>query len=320
MNVTLRQLRAFVAVARTGSFTLAAESLFITQSALSGLIKELEQALGMRVIDRSTRRARLSDVGRDLFPLVEKILHDLDRVMDEVAQRQALKTGVVRVAAPQLMASTLLPEIVAAYAKEQPAIRVKILDCAVESVMSRVFSGEVDFGIGPERDPNSDILATTLFRGPFMVVFPPGHPLGELERIRWRDIVAYPMTTLHGQFTERLALDLRAAERDLNFSPTHQVAFMSTALAMVNAGMGITVCVSYAASLVDLYRLELRPLHEPEVFRNFYLFTRRARSLSPAAQDFHDFLFRYVGERPMLGLNDVAAASSSHSRKAASGG
>src|SRR5690606_21657023 len=129
MNITLRQLRAFVAVARTESFTLAAESLFITQSALSGLIKELESALGLRVVDRSTRRTRLSDVGRDLYPLVEKILNDLDRVMDEVAQLQALKTGVVRVAAPQLMASTLLPEIVAAYAQQRPAISVEIVDC-----------------------------------------------------------------------------------------------------------------------------------------------------------------------------------------------
>ncbi len=301
MNVTLRQLRAFVAVGRTGSFTLAAESLFVTQSALSGLIKELEQALGLRVVDRSTRRTRLSDVGRDLYPLVEKILNDLDRVMDEVAERQALKTGVVRVAAPQLMASTLLPEIVAAYAAERPAIRIKVVDCAVESVMSRVFSGEVDFGIGPEREPNSDIVATTLFKGPFMVVYPKGHPLSELHDIHWRDVVRYPLTTLQGQFTERLALDLRAAVRDLNFSPTHEVAFMSTALAMVNAGLGITVCVSYAASLVKLYQLEMSALHEPEVFRNFYVFTRQGRSLSPAAADFQRFLFSYVEERPMLG-------------------
>lgn len=301
MTVTLRQLRAFVAVARTGSFTLAAESLFITQSALSGLIKEFESALGLRVIDRSTRRTRLSDVGRDLYPLVEKILNDLDRVMEEVEQRQALKTGVARVAAPQLMASTLLPEIVAAYAGARPAIRVKVVDCAVESVMSRVFSGEVDFGIGPEREPNSDIAATTLFRGPFMVVFPPGHPLGELEEISWRDVLRYPLTTLQGQFTERLALDLRAANRGLNFSPTHEVAFMSTALAMVNAGLGITVCISYAASLVQLYRLEMRPLRDPEVFRSFYVFTRQGRSLSPAAEDFKTFLFDFVGARPMLG-------------------
>lgn len=295
MNVTLRQLRAFVAVGRAGSFTLAAESLFITQSALSGLIKDFEQALGLRVVDRNTRRTRLSDVGRELYPLIEKILNDLDRVMEEVAQRQALKTGVVRVAAPQLMASTLLPELVAAYAARRPAIRIKIVDCAVESVMSRVFSGEVDFGIGPERDPNSDITARTLFRGPFMVVFPPGHPLESLHYIRWSDVVQYPLTTLQGQFTERLALDLRSEQRDLIFAPAHQVAFLSTALAMVNAGMGITVCIDYAAALVKRYGLHLRPISDPEVFRDFYVFQRQGRTLSPAAEDFLDFVLKEVG-------------------------
>ena len=67
MNVTLRQLRAFLAIARTGSFTAAAEGLFVTQSALSSLIKELESSLGVQVIDRAPRRTQLSDIGNELL-------------------------------------------------------------------------------------------------------------------------------------------------------------------------------------------------------------------------------------------------------------
>lgn len=297
MNVTLRQLRAFVAVARTGSFTLAAESLFVTQSALSGLIKELESALGLRVIDRSTRKINLSDVGRKLYPLVDKILTDLDGVLDEVADLKHLKTGSIRIAAPQLMASALLPEVIAAYGAEHPEIRIKLVDCVVESVMSRVFSGEVDFGVGPERDPNSDITATTLFELPFMAVFPPGHPLQQLPEIRWADIVGYPFISLQGQFTERLSVDLRSAVRDLTLAPTNEVAFMSTALSMVSSGLGVTACIPYAASLVKLYKLEMRPLRDPEVTRRFYVFTRNGHTLSPAAQSFIDFLFKFIAER-----------------------
>lgn len=296
MNVTLRQLRAFVAIARTGSFTLAAESLFVTQSALSGLIKELEQSLGLRLIDRSTRKIHLSDVGRNLYPLVEKIIHDLDGILDEVANLKDLKQGLIRIAAPQLMASTLLPEAIAAYRIEHPEIRIRLVDCVVESVMSRVFSGEVDFGIGPERDPNSDISATTLFELPFMAVFPEGHPLESLTEVRWADIVNYPFISLQGQFTERLSDELRAAVRDLKLAPTNEVAFMSTALSMVNAGLGVTACIPYAASLVRLYQLRMRPIREPVVTRRFFVFTRNGRSLSPAAESFMNYLFRYVAE------------------------
>ena len=300
MSVTLRQLRAFVAVARTGSFTLAAESLFVTQSALSGLIKELEQVLGLRLVDRSTRRTHLSDVGRDLYPLVDKILHDLDGILAEVAERKALKTGLVRIATPQLMASTLLPEVIVAYGAEHPDIRIKLVDCAVESVISRVFSGEVDFGIGPERDPNSDIAATPLLEGAFQAVYPPGHPLGGLPAIRWSDLADHPFISLQGQFTERLSVDLRAAVRGPKLTPTNEVAFMSTALAMVSAGLGVTACVPYAAPLVELYRLEMRPLIDPVVSRRFFVFTRNGRTLSPAAENFRNFLFDYVAAHPSL--------------------
>lgn len=295
MNVTLRQLRAFVAVARAGSFTLAAEGLFVTQSALSGLVRELEQSLGLRLIDRSTRRIHLSDVGRDLFPLVEKILNDLDGVLNEVVNLKSLKTGTVRVAAPQLMCCTLLPEVIAAFAAQHPGIRIRLVDSPVENVAARVLSGEVDLGIGPERDPNPHVEATTLFELPFMAVMPAGHELARRASVKWSDLAGFPLISLGGPFAERLAADLHAAARDLTVEA--KVSFMSTALSMVSAGMGITVCIPYAASLVRLYSLVMRPLIDPVVTRRFFVLGRSDRSLSPAAQAFRGFLFEEIEKR-----------------------
>lgn len=294
MNITLRQLRAFVAVARTGSFTLAAQSLFVTQSALSGLIKELEESLGVRLFDRSTRRLQLSDVGGGIYPLIEKILLDLDAVIDEVRNLKALKKGVVRVAAPQLMACTLLPEVIASFHEAFRDVEIRLVDCAVESVASRVFSGEVDLGVGPERDPNSDIEAKLLFELPFHAVFPSGHPLSALAKVRWADLVDHPLITLQGRFTERLSLDLHKAMRELDLNPSKTVTFMSTALSMVAAGLGVTICIPYAVSLIRLYGLEHRPMIAPEITRRFFVFTRSGRSLSPAADRFRAYLFDHI--------------------------
>lgn len=307
MNVSLRQLRAFVALARTGSFTHAADAMHITQSALSGLIKELELVLGVRLVDRSTRRIQLSEVGREFYPLVEKIIQDLDAVVGNIASLKALKTGVVRIAAPQLMACTLLPEVIAAYRSEFPEVQVRLVDCVVESVSSRVFSGEVDFGIGPEREPTPGIAARTLFEMPFVIVYPQNHPLGKLERIRWSDAVKYPFIALQGQFTERLTLDLHAAFRDLNLSPSNEVTFMTTALSMVSANLGVTACLPYAATLVRLYQLQMRLLHDPALERKFLVFTREGRSLSPAAQSFIDFLFAFVDKHEWSAASRGAA-------------
>lgn len=300
MNYTLRQLRAFLAVARTGSFTRAAESLYVTQSALSGSIKELERVLGVRLVDRSSRKVHLTEVGEQLHPLLEAAVQDLDQVLRQVVDPLAMQAGVVRVAASQLLASALMPELIAGYQAHHPASRVKLVDSPVESVMARVFSGEAELGIGPEREPNSDITSSRLFDAPFMAAFPQDHPLAARARLRWSDLAPYPVITLQGQFTEKLVDDLRAAAPRLKFAPAIEVAYMATALSMVKAGLGVGLCIPYAASLVDLYGLRMQRLTGPEVRRSFEVFTRKGRSLSPAAQGFLDFIVPRIRAMPHL--------------------
>lgn len=294
MNPTLRQMRAFVALAKTGNFTLAAQSLHVTQSALSGLIKELEQTLEARVVDRSTRRIDLTDIGRELLPLFSQMIDDLDGALANVADHTRLRKGIVRIAAPQLLACTLLPPAIAAYRAQHPAIEVRLSDTEVEQVIARVLSGEADFGIGPERSPAPPLDARLLFEMPFMVVTPPGHPLAQQQTVAWQELAGHAFISLQGQFTELLLGDMHAAQRAAPVRPEQEVTFMSTALAMVGAGLGVTVCLPYAAPLVAMAGLVMRPLDTPLLKRRFFVYTRPGRSLSPAAASYVDFLFGYV--------------------------
>ncbi len=265
----------------------------------SGVIKELEQSLGVQLFDRTTRKLQLSEVGREFYPLVDKLVRDLDGVLGEINSLKALKKGVVRVAVPQLIACTILPQVIAAYRENYPDVQVKMVDCGVESVVSGVLSGEVDVGIGPERDLTSGIDATPLFEVPFMLVFPKGHPLQNKARITWADAVNLPFISLKGQYTERLAVDLHARFRDLTLNPSNEVNFMTTALAMIKADLGVTACLPYAESLVKMYQLEMRRLHDPVVTRKFFVFSRHGRSLSPAASSFMEFLHEFIERQGM---------------------
>lgn len=321
MNPTLRQMRAFVALAKTGNFTLAAQSMHVTQSALSGLIKELEQTLTVRVVDRSTRRIAITDVGRELYPLFSQMIDDLDRALANIADRAQLKKGIVRVAAPQLMACTLLPGVIAAWQQRYPEVRISLADCQVESVTARVLSGESDLGIGPERDDAAQLETRELMTMPFEAVLPPAHPLlaRASERgaghapdrsIGWDELAAWPVIALRGQFTERLLADMHAnshahahtnahadaqpGAREVTLKPAHEVSTMTTALAMVAAGIGVTICMPYAAALVRQHGLHTLPLADPVLTRRFFVYTREQRSLSPAAEAFIDFLLSYV--------------------------
>ncbi len=294
MSITLRQMRAFVALAQTGSFTDAAASLHVTQSALSGLIKELEQTLGVQVVNRSTRKVGLAEVGREFYPLAARLLQDLDGALDTIADLKALKRGLVRIAAPQLMSASVLPEVIAGFKREYPDIEIRLLDCMVEHVIPKIHSGEVDFAVGPEREYSADIEATTLFEIPFVVVFRGDHPLRKKKRVTWDDALCYPVVALKGEFTHRLRVDLHESLQGAALNPTNEVGFMTTAFAMVSAGLGVTTCLPYASNLIRLHQLQSRPLLDPVIRRKFLVYTRRDRPLSPAAQRFSEYLFDYV--------------------------
>jgi DNA-binding transcriptional LysR family regulator len=294
MNPTLRQMRAFVALAKTGNFTLAAQLLHLSQSALSGLIKELEATLGARVVDRSTRKISLTEIGSELYPLFSQIIDDLDGALANIDAHTRLKKGTVRIAAPQLMACTVLPAAIAAWQALHPDVQVRLADCALDSVAARVLSGEADLGIAPEREPAPQLDAQLLFELPFALVFPKKHPLEARKKITWQDLGDYPFISLQGQFTERLMADMHGALREVTLKPAYEVAFMTTALAMVSSGLGIAVCLPYAQPLVSLYKLNMRPLEEPVMTRRFFVHTRPGRALSPAAEAFRSFLLEYV--------------------------
>jgi DNA-binding transcriptional LysR family regulator len=300
MNVTLRQLRAFVALAQTGSFTDAAASLYVTQSALSGLIKELEGALGVQLVNRSTRRVALAEVGREFYPLALRLLQDLDGALETIADLKALKRGLVRVAAPQLMSCSVMPEVIAGFRQQYPDIEIRLHDCMVDQVLAKVHSAEVDFGVGPEREPLADIDAVTLFEIPFVVVFGADHPLARFKRVAWAEALRHPVIALQGEYTHRLRVDLHDSLQDEALRPSNEVGFMTTAFAMVSAGLGVTTCLPYASSLVRLHRLHSRPLVDPVVQRKFLMFTRRDRPLSPAAQHFSQYLLDHVRQQDWM--------------------
>ena len=296
MNVTLRQLSAFVAVAKTGAFTEAADRLHVSQSALSGLIKELESALGVQLVHRTTRSVALSQIGSEFLPLAQRILDDLERALRSISELKSLNAGHVRVGAPQLMACTLLPQAVAAFAGAHPKVEVLIVDCEVEDVASRVLSGEVDLGIGPDRAASDELVARPLLDMPFLAVFRAGHALGKGSRVSWAELARYPLIALQGEYTRMLNGELVSSPNRVELAPVFEVAFMTTALSMVSVGLGVTTCLPYAASLLDLHGLERRQLVEPVITRRFNIFRRSDRQGGPAVQGFADFLVEYANE------------------------
>ncbi|WP_049235888.1 LysR family transcriptional regulator [Moraxella canis] len=295
-NITLRQLRAFRAVAETGSFTKAAENLHLTQSALSGLVKELEANLDLRLFDRTTRSLSLSATGKYIYPMVNRVLYDLETMATEVSRLKALENGVVKVAVSQQLAAAILPKVMAGFAAEYPNIRVSMLDTSVEGVIELVNTGEVDFGIGPERKVGDGISSELLFDLPFHIVISPSHPFSSQDSVRWCQLENETLIALAGSFSELLAADLPKTEAKYIQGAAYKVNFMTTAFSMVSENLGVTLCLPYSRQRVHQNGLQMRLLTEPLVTRASYIYRQRGRNLSEAAYKFYTELCKNLQE------------------------
>lgn len=294
MNITLRQLRAFLAVANTGNFTGASKQLNLTQSALSILVRELESELGIRLLDRNTRKVQLSAAGKDFYPFAEKIMQDLEAAIGSVTSLKDFKRGVVRIASPQLMSCTLMPEVIAAYRRKHPDIQLVLVDTLPELVLHKVANGEVDLGVGPEGIQHNDVERAPLLSDRHLLVCTKDHPLASLERVTWKDLEAYPFISQTRDYSARLMLDLNMWSNNLHITPVYEVSYMTTTLGMVASGLGITACPSYAEPLARAYQLEMKPIYEPEFVRQVCIFTKIGTALSPAAASFVTFMHDFV--------------------------
>lgn len=296
MSTTLRQLKAFVLVAEQNSFTKAAEALCLTQSALSGLIKELEQNLDVKLFDRTTRKLHLSDAGGRLLPQAKRVLNEMSVLNEKVANLKSLHQGHIHLAVSQQLSASTMPKFIAKFCELHPNIEVTLTDCSIDQVVEHIENLEADLGVAPERSYSDDLHADILFSSPFYLVLPTSHPFAKKKQLHWSDLLNERLITLNGPFIKGLQNELPVQISSRIFNPDFEINFLSTALGMTRMGLGVTLCLLYAAEWVEQNGLTMRPITEPVVERKFLLYTHKNRSLSPAALAFKEFLLNNAHE------------------------
>lgn len=294
MNLTIKQLKAFVAVAEKCSFTQAAASMHLTQSALSMLIRGLENELGSRVFDRTTRAVHLTDAGSEFLPVATSTLANLQNAVTNAKELADRKRGRVVVAATPLFSSTLLPRLVARYREAYPGVVVVIRDSVADQIQRKVRDGEADFGIGTFENLERELVAEPLMTDTLVVVCPHGHPFARRTQVAWRALAGHPFIALVRDNSVGQLIAASIATANIVVRPAYEVSFLSTAVGLVDAGLGITVMPSYAQSMMQLFRIHARRLVAPSITREMSIITRGDRSLTPAAESLHEFIHDYA--------------------------
>lgn len=283
LNVTLRQLRVFIEVARLQSFSRAGDRVGLTQSAVSRCVRELEGEIGLKLVDRTTRDVQLTDVGGNLVASVSRLLADLDEALQEIRDLGEQRRGRVVVAASPTVACRLMPAVLAACVRDFPLISLGLRDDLQSDVIRKVKSGEVDFGVAIGPHASEELYSEIVMTDSFCVVMRRDHRLATGRDVAWKALNGERVVMLDHASGSRPIIDTALREQGVTADVVQELGHSATVFGLVEAGVGISILPWLALPLPAGTSLMALPL-VPRAERTVELVRRRERSLSPAAE------------------------------------
>lgn len=284
MNVTLRQVRAAVAVAREGSFRRAADALHLSQPALSLAVSELESQLGVALFDRTSRSVAPTELGAAFIASAARLMDDFDQLVQEVGDVAQSRRGRVVVSCVSSIAGRVMPLAMQACSRLHPQVEVVVRDDVAQQVLASVRLRESDFGLTIEpREIDGDMSFEALKEDPFYLVCQRDHRLARRRQVCWRDLNAQALVSLSTTSGSEGVISDELARQHVRAARTTAVSHLSTVHGMLEAGYGVAVLPMIGLPVAGHPTLVSRPLLEPKLARVIGAYRRRDRSLSPAA-------------------------------------
>jgi len=282
--MNIRQLRALLEVARQGSFTAAANRLFMAQPTLSELVAQVETALGLRLLERTTRRVTTTREGEMVVQIAERLVASFDEAVRDINAIAGGRQGRISLAALPSAATRFIPPMIARFNEEHPNIGIALRDANAFGVQRSVEQGEVEIGITSLWAASPAIDHETLVTDEFGLVCSVNHRLGKsFDPVRWSEVVGEdlvglgPQTGIH-QILAPLATDLSWLKR-----PKYEIENITTVLSLLERGVGIAILPALSLPPVIADSLVFRGLLDPAISRDIKIIWRRDRPPSPLA-------------------------------------
>ncbi|MCL4744794.1 MAG: LysR family transcriptional regulator [Burkholderiaceae bacterium] len=263
-QISLQQLRALVALGECGSFTVAADRLELTQPSVSHLIRRLEEGVGLALVARG-RGLRLTTEGGALAEVARRAIHAIDAAVHDCRAKSALASGTVSIAVGSLSAATLLPSLLSEFQRRHPALEPRIIDCTVEEIKARLLAREAEIGIGAyERLDDPELRTESLWAGPIGVFSLRNHPISRARNVDARELSRHACIQVNPQAPPWLAVNRALGQAGVRPKVVHRVRLISTAIGMLQAGMGVALLPRLATMQMPR-GLVFTPLKDPSI-------------------------------------------------------
>lgn len=299
MNLTFRQIQVFQAVARTLSYTQAAQTLHLSQPAVSMQIKQLEENIGLPLFEQLGKKIYLTDAGQEFSNYSSQISH-LVREADEVMQQlKGVQMGRLAVSVAST-ANSFATRLLADFAKLHENIIISLDVTNRRGLLDQLASNETDIVIMGKPPEGLDLAIEPFMDNPLVVIAPPDHPLAQLDRVPMDALQKETFVVREQGSGTRIAMERFFAEKGLGLTTGMEMTSNEAIKQAVEAGLGLGIVSIHTLELeLETGRLVVINAANFPILRHWYLVHRQGKRLSPVSLAFRDFVLQSTNENPI---------------------
>ncbi len=293
MNVTVKQVRLFVEVARSLSFARAAEAMHLSQPAVSLAIQNLEQAIGGKLFARSTRSLELTPEGQAFFPTATRLLNEWEEALDDVNNLFTMQRGKLNMAVMPSFSTNVLPDLVRQYHQLYPQVNLSIQNIVMDDAIESVRKGRNELAISFASENMNGLNFTPLYDVTFMAVYS-DHFLPNLKDVNltdnWSALFDLPMVAMDKDSTVRRWLDETSQAQGLQSKIVAEVNQLDSLGQLVSMGIGVGIVPSLCADQMTQMGLHMQKISGEILRQPVGVVTKNQSPLSAAGKGMVELL------------------------------
>jgi DNA-binding transcriptional LysR family regulator len=282
-DLTSRQLQTILALAEYGSFIAAASLLKTSQPAVTRTVKHVEEVLGIKLFDRSTRSVQITAAGKEFAAVAARILNDLKITLHSMRELSDQRRGQIIISSIMSVANGKLPELVSTYRRDYPGIELHVRDGVHGTVIEDVRSGTADFGITYLDDLPDPFVSARVGSEAFTVVLRKTHDLARKKTLTLFELKGAPLVSLPSDSRTRRVIDGAASSMGLTLNHVVTVSQFATMLGFVRAGIGLAIAPKSGVASFLGKELSAVPIRGRPLPRDLGFITLKERAPSVAA-------------------------------------
>jgi DNA-binding transcriptional LysR family regulator len=292
VNLTLRQLKIFEAVARHLSFTRASKELHLTQPAVSMQVKQLEEEVGLPLFEQVGKKIFLTEAGEEMQRYAGSVMTTLAEASLVFDEMRGLERGRLRIAVAST-ANYFVPQLLASFCQRYPNVRVSLDVTNRKRLLDALSANDTDLVIMGKPPQHMDLVAESFMDNPLVVIAPPGHPLANERNIPLKRLQGETFLVREKGSGTRSAMERFFTEHGVSLSSTMEMSSSEAIKQGVEAGLGFGLLSLHTLEMeLALKRLVILDVRELPILRKWYIMHRSGKRLSAVAQNFKDFVLK----------------------------